>query len=542
MLNSFFVSVFTPVGSNTIPPLQERTDNRLSHLVINREKITDLLENLNPNKAAGPDGIPPRILKELATELSSVIHRLFQLSIDSAYIPDDWKLAHITPLFKKGSKCDPGNYRPVSLTSTLCKVLEKLITETIRDYLENHDLLSESQYGFRQNRSCTWQLLNVMEEWTDALEDKEAVECIYFDFQKAFDKVSHRHLLKKLEMYGITGPLHSWIDNYLSGRRQKVVINGITSSSREVTSGVPQGSVLGPVLFVIYINDLPDVTSNKTLLFADDTKLFRRVNCVEDCRSLQHDIMKLEEWAEVWLMRFHPNKCKVMTIGRSDISYDYVMRDEDKTITLERSEAEKDLGVIVDGKLQFKEHISSIVMKANQKLSMIQRGFKFKSKDVICTLYKSIVRPILEYGHAIWFPHRICDIKSLERVQRRATRMISNCKQLTYSQRLKYLDLPSFLYRLRRGDMIEMWRIMNKKYNGEFPWLKLDNSSRVRNNGLKLQLEYKSSTAKRHAFSFRAQKDWRSLPPEVVQSETLNQFKTRLDRHWIHQKFDFYGP
>ena len=490
----------------------------------------------------GPDSIHPLLLKELAHELAPIVYLLFRRSLDTGIVPDDWKLAHVTPIYKKGKKADPGNYRPVSLTSCLCKLLEKIVTAEMLKFLEENSLLSDSQYGFRPKRSCAWQLLNVMETWTDLLENDDPFDCIFFDFRKAFDTVPHQRLLRKLTAHGITGKIGAWVENYLHNRQQKVAINGVLSDSVPVSSGVPQGSVIGPILFLIFINDLPALAENLVRLFADDTKLFGSSLTPVDCDRLQEDIDRFEEWARTWGMSFHPLKCKVMRFGKNANPYEYTMSDgRGGRVKLDVVDQEKDLGVTVDSKLTFRPHIVDITNKANQKVGMIKRGFEYLDEDMFTTLFKSLVRPGLEYCHSVWKPHLITEMRRIEQVQRRATKLVPSLRNQPYEDRLKALNLPSMQYRLRRGDMIEVWKVLNGCYSGDFKWLQVKNTS-TRGNSAKLVYEGKSNPTKRHAFSFRIQEDWRSLPESVVAADTLNKFKTALDNHWQHLIYVHPGP
>ena len=216
---------------------------------------------------AGPDGLHPRVLREAAAQLCVPLTILFKRSLDEGVLPEDWKRANMIPIFKKGEISDPGNYRPISLTSAVCKVLESIIRESIIEHMTCNSLISNAQHGFLPKRSCVSQLLTSIEYWTDEMQKGNPVDVIYVDFKKAFDKVPHERLLIKLKAYGITSKLLNWIHSFLKGRKQRVTINGFKSTWTDVVSGVPQGSVLGPVFFLIYINDLPQMLSNPCLLY-----------------------------------------------------------------------------------------------------------------------------------------------------------------------------------------------------------------------------------------------------------------------------------
>lgn len=280
MLATFFSGMLTdePVGPIEVIPERE-VEVPLETPTITERQIADLLKKLDPNKAAGPDSVHPRVLRKLHEVLAQPLRIIFNTSFRTGIVPEAWRSANISSIFKKGSRSNPGNYRPVSLTSIVCKVMEKIVRGWIMDHMERNKLLSDKQYGFIPGRSTTLQLLKVTEEWTRSLDEGDTTDVILLDFKKAFDSVPHRRLLEKVRSYGITGHTWEWLRGFLTDRRQRVTVMGQTSPWHPVRSGVPQGSVLGPVLFAIYINDLPEQVSSKLYLFADDTKMHKKVGC-----------------------------------------------------------------------------------------------------------------------------------------------------------------------------------------------------------------------------------------------------------------------
>ena len=286
------------------------------------------------------------------------------------------------------------------------------------------------------------------------------VDSIYFDFSKAFDTVPHRRLSAKMEAYGIKGKLLKWIEAFLTGREQVVRVNGETSSPKPVISGIPQGSVLGPLLFVLYINDLPDAVSSNILLFADDTKIFQQVRSKQDALSLQSDIDVLNDWSEKWLLKFNTDKCHVLTLGKID-KIMYTHRYKLYGNELDHVFEEKDLGVIVDMEMTFEEHMAAKVKKANGIMGLIRRTFSYLDGETFKKLYSSFVRPHLEYANSVWSPHLRKHIKMLENVQIRGTKLVDGMKTMSYQERLQVLDLPTLLHRRNRGDMIQVWKHFN---------------------------------------------------------------------------------
>ena len=363
VLQDFFVSVFTQENVEFMPvPSAMVYDSTLENLEITSSDVSELLRKLNPSKSPGPDKLHPRILHEMADVLSVPLAIIFQTSLERGELPLDWRSANVTPIFKKGNKSHSKNYRPVSLTCIVCKVLETLIRKVFMEHFNRNALLSPHQHGFVVGKSCTTHLLEVIDEWTRVLDDGGTIDAIYMDFMKAFDTVPHQRLLTKLEAYGIQGNVHAWIKAFLLGRRQRVYVNGQQSNWCEVSSGIPQGSVLGPCLFLAYINDLPSTVQSHIKLFADDTKLYVRSDLPGSCQQLQNDLSLLESWAEKRQLLFHPDKCTVLKVGRVQSAFEYRMGKEDDPVLLNESQVGRDLGVLVDARFTFKDHISQAVL------------------------------------------------------------------------------------------------------------------------------------------------------------------------------------
>ena len=266
----------------------------------------------------------------------------------------------------------------------------------------------DTQHGFVPGRSCTTQLLVRLELWTDWL-DKGDV--IYLDFKKAFDSVPHIRLLQKLKAYGVEGDLLNWIQHFLMGRKQRVSVNGILSDWVIVLSGIPQGSVLGPILFVIFINDLPDMVKSTAKIFADDTKIFNRILNRDDHQQLQANLNYLVKWSEEWQLGFNESKCKVLHLGTNNPRLEYQMN----SVTLMTDTAEKDLGVTIDNKLKFHRHISNAVNIASRMLGLVKATFTCLDEITVPRLFTAMVRPHLEYGNVIWSPHYLTDSKEIEK-------------------------------------------------------------------------------------------------------------------------------
>ena len=293
------------------------------------------------------------------------------------------------------------------------------------------------------------------------------MDVAFLDFRKAFDIVSHEHLIYKMSKYGITGKILEWVKDFLKDRHQRVVIRGTASSAFKVTSGVPQGSVLGPILFLIFINDLPLRITSPLNLFADDSKIFTRIvtnkknkQKIGDGKEvLQDDLNKVLEWAKMWKMEFIIDKCKMMHLGRKNPKNTYSMNGANIEETME----EKDLGVLIDNELEFGKHIKSIVGRANSVLGMIRIVFNHMNKKMFLNLYTALIRPLLEYCVQVWSPHLMKYKNLIEGVQRRATKLVPELKNLPYKERLNKLKLTTLVDRRVRGDMIETYKLITRK-------------------------------------------------------------------------------
>ena len=292
---------------------------RLGQLVVAPEVVASKINNMKENKSPVVDGISPKILKEIVEQINTPLAHVFNMSLQEGIVPLEWKEANVIPLFKKGSINKSVNYRPVSLTSVICKLLETIIRDHMIDFLIKHKIRNPSQHGFLKARPCLTNVLCFFEEITKWVDERSPVDVIYLDFQNAFDKVPHQRLILKLKSHGMGNSIINCIEQWLTDRKQRVVVDGEVSSGKSVLSGVPQGSVLGHILFLVYINDLEEGVTGTILKFADDTKLFTKTKDIGDKQTLQDDI-ELVKWSEKWQMLFNFGKCKCLHTGPGNTS------------------------------------------------------------------------------------------------------------------------------------------------------------------------------------------------------------------------------
>ena len=534
-LNTYYHSVFTrDEVDEDVPIFPPRTEEKLTDVFFTVEDVENRLQKLNPNKAAGPDRVENRIMKESSEEMAPVLHQIFRKSLDETEVPERWKEAEITPIHKGGSKALMANFRPVALTSAVCKVMEKIICSAILLFLNTNGLISQQQHGFVRGRSCQTNMLLCLEKWTEVVDSDRSVDVAYFDYAKAFDKVSHRLLLLKLKAYGIEGKLLAWLAAWLSDRKQRVVVGNAKSSWLPVLSGTTQGTVLGFLLFLIFINDLPEKCSpdDKSLimLLADDTKTFQVIGeeesrQAENQRELQGRIDSIGDWAQLWKMQINPSKSKIMHVGKRNPGLPYYINGtEISTVTIE-----KDIGFWIRNDLSTTSHVNNARRKALAEISRIKRNFSFIDKQAFCTLYNQRIRPHLDYGMAACPPDTAAETKLLEAVQSKATAMVQGMRHWNSDERRKRLGLMTLQQRRERGDLIEVFKILKGLTNinpAEF-W-----EVREARNGARLVKPLAENGRKqRHGFfSYRVIQKWNLLPVKVRQAPSLDSFKTRIDK------------
>ena len=533
ILNCYFSSVFTPEDPTKETPPAERSNTntpKLDKMCFRVKDTRHLIKQLKTEGSPGPDKISARFLQQVAWEISPPLTILFRKSMAEGTVPVDWKLANVTPIYKKGKKSDPGNYRPVSLTSICGKLMEGHIKREITAHLMENGLLRSSQHGFISGRSCTTNLLHFLEILTEAVDTGLAVDVVFLDFSKAFDKVPHSKLMSQLEGHGITGKIQQWIKHWLESRRQRVVINGEASDWEHVKSGVPQGSLLGPVLFSIYINDIDMIIELLTLLikFADDTKAANIIRGEEDRRRLQEALDALMAWAAKWGMAFNTAKCKVMHIGRNNPQYQYEMGGH----ILETTRSERDIGVIVNSDLKPSDQCAKAANTANAVLGQISRAFHYRDRWTFVRLYKLYVRPHLEFAVAAWNPWTAGDTECLEKVQKRAVAMVSGLGGGTYEERLRELKMPTLKQRRDEIDMVETYKILHKVSNvDESTWFTRNTAAdggrvtRMAADPHSLRLPPARLELRRNFFTCRVVEKWNNLPIEVKCAKNVRQFK-----------------
>ncbi|XP_065675561.1 uncharacterized protein LOC136091777 [Hydra vulgaris] len=460
-LNEHFKSVFVDDSKSSQLPIFERRHYQedLGDITINFEATLAYLKGLNPNKSIGTDNISPKVLKECAAQMTYPLTLLYNKALSEDSTPTAWKQSHVTPLFKKGSRLDAANYRPVSITSAPCKVMEKIIREQITKYLEKTSSISHNQHGFMSKKGCTSNLLESVDYITKALSKRNFVDIAFLDFAKAFDKVSHRRLLHKLKAYGINGNVLKWIESFLISRKQRTVL--------------------------------------VHKIYADDTKLLQEIRPEfhdADCLILQNDLNIVTEWSKEWLMELNVQKCKVMHLGYGNSNHEYVMNDGNASLTLEATDIERDLDQV----------------------------------EVWSKLYTTYVRPHLEFAIPVWCPYLKGDIKEIEKIQRKATKVPHDLIGLPYAERCRRLNFIILETRTRRGDLIQQFKLENG-----FESINWHNPPIRRSSSNVLMREFTYNNARHNFFTNRIVNDWNNLPSACKKVPIVNAFKNRIDKYFF---------
>ena len=504
------------------------------NLDISVEGVEKLLRNLNVSKASGPDNIPNTILKTCSTQLAPAVTHIFNLSVNTGTLPEDWKNADITPIFKKGNKHEAANYRPVSLTSVCCKTLEHIICRHILNHLDEHRILTKLQHGFRSGHSCESQLVITMEDIMCKYDQKKQVDLVILDFSKAFDTVPHRKLLHKLKNYGVRGNILRWISSFLMDRHQRVVVEGEVSSKCTVDSGVPQGTVLGPLLFLCHINDLPLSVSSQVRLFADDCLLYREINSHSDHIALQEDLKSLECWAKQWGMKFNATKCYLMSIHRSKTPSTYLYSLNNHI--LQQMQDNPYLGAQISENLKWTTHINKVCNRANSILGFIRRNLKHSDRNFKETAYVSLVRSVLDYASVVWDPYTKKDIDKIEGIQRRAARFVMNdySRRSSVTEMMRQLKWTPLAERRRTQRLTFFYKIIHDLVAVPADSLHIQRNQRNQRHAHSKSVKVISCTTDIYKNSFvpRTILDWNALPEETVNAKKVEEFKSALqDSH-----------
>lgn len=529
LLSQYFSSKFSV--DNGCLPSQSAPSHRhsLTDIVFTPGLVARAIKKLKAKSAGGPDSVPPIFLKSCVSHLAEPLAFVYQIFFNASYLPPVWLKAFITPIYKKGDSTLPSNYRPISLTCTLCKLMEVITKDQVMSFLLAKGLISREQHAFIARHSTVTNLLECTNDWAVSFHNRVPTDVVYVDFSRAFDSVVHKKLLYKLGSFGISGKLLLWIEAFLSGRSQSVLVQNHCSSWVEVTSGVPQGSVLGPILFILFINDIVSIGPAGTTakLFADDLKLYSSIESMDSILSLQLALDNLLTWCRTWQLEVNISKTCVLHLHKSNSKHVYYYNG----VVIPSSSTVTDLGVHIDSELRFDKHIRTIIGKAYSRIGLIFRGFVSRDLSFLKQAYITYVRPVLEYATQVWSPYLLKHIRALEAVQRHFTRRIPSLIDLSYPERLALLDLETLELRRLKADLVLYYKI----YNNLTPWpsdLYLSHFGSTKctrtTNSAKLTQPLCHTNMYSNNFFNRAISCWNSLPNSVVNACSLHVFKAGI--------------
>ena len=474
-------------------------------------------------------------MKELSHELSSPLCSLFNKSLSLGKFPSPYKDANVTPVHKKGDLSLVSNYRPISLLNSVAKLFEKLVFKYLYNHLQDNNMLSSLQSGFIPGDSTVNQLVYLYHIFTEALDAGKEVRTVFCDISKAFDRVWHEGLIYKLKAAGVSGDVLRWFQSYLSGRRQRVVLPGSLSEWVYIKAGVPQGSILGPLLFLLYINDIVKNIGSNIRLFADDTSLFIIVdNPTTAALCLNSDLEKLSRWAAIWLVTFNPSKNESLLISRKinkPIHPPLYMQN----VQIQEVSSHKHLGLYFSNDCSWHQHIDYIKQKAWFRIH-IMRKLKFKlDRKSLETIYLTFIRPLLEYGDVIWDNCTQYEKNELDKIQNEAARITTGTTKLVSLDNLYKEGGWQTLHRRRQDHKITLfYKMFNQLTPVYLSSLIPQQVNAISHHNLRNSNDIhtiRSNTSLYHN-SFRPStlRQWNSLPVEVRQLNTLSSFKTFLKK------------
>ena len=536
LLNSFFADQTVLSGADSAVPDESSipaNPNEFTSLHCTPSEVYRILSSLDCRKAPGLDGITPLLLRECASGISVSLALLFNRSFSEGQFPSAWKQALVMPVFKKGDRHAPGNYRPISLLSMVSKVQEKVVHVKLSKFLS--PWLSDRQSGFKRGDSTTMQLTRLVQLWSEAIDDSSYVGVVFFDLKKAFDRVWHQGLLAKLERAGVRGQALHWFSSFLSGRRQVVSVNGSVSAFASLHAGVPQGAILSPLLFSLYMNDIHSSGTDDINLFADDTSMY--VIDKSACglsQRLQKAVDDVSTWFSAWLLSVNSAKSAVMVLRSSKMRHFSVGTSIGGQV-LPQVSTHRHLGLILHECLSWSPHIQSVVTKVSQRLGLLFRLRNQLPALVTRELYVTCIRPVLEYSSIVWSGLSQTDSSRLERLNRRAARLITRCSRLCdlpHPVLLARAGLQELSQRRRLGQALFTFRFANVNLpahilDGLAHWLPDSPSQRPyllrREKTLRLPRARKNTL--KHSPLYSAFSLWNSLPPSLLSSATVQSLK-----------------
>ena len=536
VLNKFFVQQSTLDDANAnLPEFVPPDHEPLNTLVITNEDIIAAIKLLKPSKAPGPDLISPKLLKEGAFQLIDPLRKVFTLSIEQKKFPSDWKYANVTAIPKKEKATTPGDHRPISLLNYCGKLMERCIHKHVTRYLKQYSIITPFQSGFQTGDSTVNQLLHMYNDFAKALDEGKEVRVVFLDISKAFDKVWHKGLIFKLQSIGISGNLLEWFTDYLANRKQRVCLNGHASSWKTPNAGVPQGSILGPLLFIIYINDIVNHIRTNIRLFADDTTLYEIIDDpLLTGININIDLRTIMSWAKTWLVMFNSIKTESFIASKKRIKPYHPPLFMDNTAVNEVT-SHKHLGLTFSNDLTWTSHIKTIIGKATRRLGCLRRHKFLLDRKSLKKMYTTFILPLLEYGNIIWDNCSLENSKAIENIQLDAARIITGATKVCSIQKIyDESGLDTLQNRRTRQKLCQLYKIINDLtplYLRTILPERVQQQSRYRlRNSNNFSIPIARTTTYYKSFLPATLRSWNSLDEAVKQSPTISSFKRNIAR------------
>ena len=530
-----FASYFTK-DDGSKPNCDYDVINEIEQFSCCTQDIIKAVHKLACKSTLDPQNYSMTFVKKIIANIAYPLNCIYNMSLKDGSVPQDWKTAFVCPLLKKGDPQKCCNYRSVSLVSVFSKIIESIVKDQMLAHLDRNDLLSKHQHGFVPGKSIVTNLLHCLDDWTRDYDNGFQTDIIYLDYAKCFNSVSHPKLIHKLKEMGFVKLCEKWFTSFMLNRLQLVRIQDCFSSPVEISSGLPEGTVIGPVMFICYSLDLYGVVKNSVIsAYADDSKLYKPIKSEPDTRLLQNDIDSIKLWSDTWQLKLNVSKTKLLTIGKKKFESKYLLGAE----IIERVNKMRDLGIVIQTNLCFTDQCSNIIKKAHHVIRHIFRTFKLHDKEFYVHLYKTYVRPIVESSSQLWSPQFKFNIDRIEKIQRYFTRRMPGLENKSYLERLQLLGLETLEHRRICADLSLFYKIINKK-------VQLDSNSyclkqNYRGNSFNLATLSFKTERRRNFYLMRIVIHWNKLNNTVILSSNIRDFKNKLEKLSFSYKGSAYS-